>query len=718
MERLYICRKTLTDMLMSEVLILNNYRLSEGFLLFAICFLLYINTAAIAEELPQSTGTKHPDYACMYLDEDRCENFNRKIFKFNTVLNKVIIKPVDIIWASIMPKYGMDRIRGVYKNIEYPKRLVSTLVQGDFKASGRETARFLANSTIGIGGMFDPAKRFFKLEPADENMEQALTKCKCRQGHYMVIPGINSTTPRGLCGKLLDTALNPTSYIGTPVLALIKLGFTVNETTYMQAMADMVQSNFADPYDIAKKYYGIETHIKANNYDRQSVIEENEQKYNSESNTVINSEETKLANTPSEEDPDVENVSYADLLKDGITKESYILKHSKPKADIVLENYNPQTPVIDAMRTALFNLPGINDSIWTDLSIWNRSYAHRLKTSSINIEQDRENYKYRYILNKNKTAPLAIIFPSIGEGIKSHHSVVFSKMFYDEGYSVIILGSSFQWEFVKSVTDGYTPGIPAEDAKILAKIIKLALSQLEEKYKYTPKNKTIIGTSFGALTALFVASNEYKNDTLGTVNYIAINPPIELFYAMKEVDKNCEEWQKNTSDLKERVAHTSAKILKLWQQKDEPNFTITQLPFSDSEAKIITSYIMHQKLSDLIHTIEKVPTHKSSEFYQNIYNVNYQDYMNKYLLENKNLKYDDLNYDSSLYSISDYLENSNNYKIYHALDDYLINSHQLNMLKKYTGNKSVYLNNGSHLGFMYRPEFIDSLSKDIKINKQ
>ena len=215
---------------------------------------------------------------------------------------------------------------------------------------------------------------------------------------------------------------------------------------------------------------------------------------------------------------------------------------------------------------------------------------------------------------------------------------------------------------------------------------------------------------------MFLANNEYKNNTLNINKYIAINPPIELLYAMKSVDGINQEWQKNPDNLKERVALTTAKILKLWNKRNEKNFNITTLPFNDYEAKLITGFIMHQKLSDLIMTIENKPTNKKSDFYENIYNINYTDYLNKYIIEAKGLKYDDLNYDTSLYSISDYLENNDNYKIYHSLDDYLVNNHQLNMLKKYSKNKSVFLSNGSNLGFLYRNEFIEELKKEIAIN--
>ena len=126
---------------------------------------------------------------------------------------------------------------------------------------------------------------------------------------------------------------------------------------------------------------------------------------------------------------------------------------------------------------------------------------------------------------------------------------------------------------------------------------------------------------------------------------------------------------------------------------------------------------MHQKLSDLIMTIENIPTNKKTDFYNKIYNINYQDYMKKYILKDSILAYDDLNYDTSLYSIRDYLENNDNYTIYHSLDDYLVNSQQLNILKKYTGKKSIYLNNGSHLGYLYRNEFITSLKDLASTNK-
>ena len=82
-------------------------------------------------------------------------------------------------------------------------------------------------------------------------------------------------------------------------------------------------------------------------------------------------------------------------------------------------------------------------------------------------------------------------------------------------------------------------------------------------------DKTVIGTSFGALATLFLADNEYHNNTLNITKYISICPPIDLLYAMKQIDKNGEDWHKNTDNLQQRVAQTASKIIQLSDLKNE-----------------------------------------------------------------------------------------------------------------------------------------------------
>lgn len=678
---------------------------------FALLVLLALNNFSVlaAQKIDiqavQTENCKFPDYATMYVGEDKYEKFNRKMFNLNTKLNKFVARPVHILWSSVMPKYGMDRIKSAYNNIEYPKRLASCLLQRDGDALKKETVRFLTNSTIGLGGLFDPADKIFKIRPTNENMEQALCKCKMKSGHYMVMPVLNACTPRSLCGRVLEAALDPSVYLATPLTSIIKFGLMVNRTSYMQPLAKMIEATYADPYDIQKKLYGLENYIRNSNLDRKDLLETEAE--------LVQEGQSALAEEMIAQIGSNENAKPDDGVPTGMASEFEIIKKPKLVPDIVLEDYNPQTPVIDSMRTALFDDNSVDKSMWNELSIWNRSFAKRIKTASISIDDTREPYKYRYILQKDKTAPLVIMYPSIGEGSNAHHSIIFAKMFYDAGYSVIIQGSHFHWEFVKSMPEGYCPGIPSQDADYIKLVTSKIMESICAKYGCNFREKVVVGTSFGAMATLFVAEKESKNNTLGVNKFIAISPPIELVYALEQLDKNSEEFDKNSPEVKHKTAITAAKILQLSQLKENSDFKIDTLPFTDEESKLITTFILRQKLSDLIFTIENIAKNTKTDFYQTVNNMSYRDYAEKYLLKNGMLTLDDIKYETGLYSLADYLTHADNYRIYQSFDDYFINKEQLARLKTLAGKHLVCLNCGAHLGFLYRKEFIEALKHDI-----
>ena len=307
-------------------------------------------------------------------------------------------------------------------------------------------------------------------------MDKALSRRNVKSGAYLVLPVINFTTVRGIFGRILDAAFNPTTYafFGTPIVSIVKAGLTVNRTAYIQSVVELIESNFADGYVITKTAFGINDYIKKNNYDRINVMPEIEA-HCIKPKQKKSKKKTKLTVTGKiiQSNDDMESSEYVEISN--ITL----------KPDICLKNYSPQSPVLDSMRTSLFVLPDVNKSMWTELSLWNHSFAHKLKYDSVNVFKGRENYNFKYLLQKNKKAPLAIIYPSTGDGARASHPVMFAKLFYDAGYSVIIQGNPFQWEFVKSMPDEYRPGIPQNDIKYLRKTTSLILSQLEKKHKKT-----------------------------------------------------------------------------------------------------------------------------------------------------------------------------------------------------------------------------------------
>ena len=232
--------------------------------------------------------------------------------------------------------------------------------------------------------------------------------------------------------------------------------------------------------------------------------------------------------------------------------------------------------------------------------------------------------------------------------------------------------------------DGFAPGNPQNDSEYIRIVSLKILDELKEKQGLEPREKIVVGTSFGAVGSLFVAEKESKDNTLGINKFVAISPPIELKYALLQIDKNGEGLN-GENEVKNKTALTAAKILQIYDLKDEKNFKMETLPFSDDEAKIITTFVMRQKLSDIIFTIEKTPKNKVTDIYKMINNMSYKDYAEKYLGMNID---ENCNF-ASLYSISEYLANNDNYKIFEAFDDYLLNKEQIQKLKNIAGKNNL-----------------------------
>ena len=652
--------------------------------IFAVLFLQFDISAFALEE--KEKCNIYPDFAYEFTGADKCEGFNRKLFVFNLRMNKYIVRPINTAWASVMPKCGMDRFKNVYENVQFPLRAASCALQKNFKGAGAETASFLINSTIGLGGMFTPAQTKFKIEHRDEDFGQVLAHYNVKSGSYIVLPVVRGNV-RDLVGKLIGCPFSPTMYLG-PFGAAVNALFAVNNTTYSQPLFKKIDENYPDPYEIARLADGIERFIKNENLDRSDVFKEKTASQN-------------------------------------IIKVSKLSSPAMVKADVQLDGFNPQDPLTDSMRTSYYDNQKIDSSIWAEVSPWNKTFKKTLKTSSVIVFPNRAPYVFKYLLQKSKSSPLAILYPSIGEGLTSEKSTITAKLLYDKGYSVIIESSPFYWEFLKSMPEGYAPGLPQEDSKYLRLLTSKIIEYLETKKNHSFEEKILVGTSFGALTGLFTAAQEAEaakngEKIIGISNYIAINPPVDIFFSLRQLDKYSQDWKKDSSDMKMKAAITVEKVVQVANQINQKEIKEMpeNLPFTEDEAKLVISILMKQKLSDLIFTLKGYKRCQRCDICEISNKTTFYDYSKEFLFDKQGKTQKDFEYETTLYSIANYLQTADNYKIYHTLDDYFTNSEQLLWLKNICRDKAVYYSNGSHLGFLYRKEFLTSFEQDITINNK
>lgn len=142
------------------------------------------------------------------INADPYENVNRKIFAFNDALYENVVFPIAKGYRAITTKTIRERVSDVTRNMDEPVSTINYLLQLKPKESIISLSRFVINSTLGLGGMFDVATGWgLKLEPT--TMNKTLASWCVADGPYLVVPVIGPKTPRDLVGSATDFAADP-----------------------------------------------------------------------------------------------------------------------------------------------------------------------------------------------------------------------------------------------------------------------------------------------------------------------------------------------------------------------------------------------------------------------------------------------------------------------------------------------------------------------------
>lgn len=135
---------------------------------------------------------------------DPFETFNRGMFWFNDKAYFYVMKPVARGWRWLAPEPLRLGFRNFVSNLRSPIRFVNAALQGKFSDAGYELTRFGVNSTLGIGGLFDPAKIHFGIDKKIEDTGQTLAHYGVSPGPYLVLPFLGPSNFRDGIGLLGD----------------------------------------------------------------------------------------------------------------------------------------------------------------------------------------------------------------------------------------------------------------------------------------------------------------------------------------------------------------------------------------------------------------------------------------------------------------------------------------------------------------------------------
>lgn len=188
---------------------------------------------------------------------DPLEGFNRAMFCVHDKLYFWLFKPVALGYRTVMPQPARSGVKNFFYNLAAPVRIINNILQGKGQAAEAEVARFFYNTTVGVLGFGNPAKKYPGLNPPDEDLGQTLGRYGIGDGFYLVIPGIGPTTLRDGLGLIGDFFLSPVDQYVEPVEALLALkGVTVvNELSFRIGDYETIKKVSLDPYQAIRTGY-------------------------------------------------------------------------------------------------------------------------------------------------------------------------------------------------------------------------------------------------------------------------------------------------------------------------------------------------------------------------------------------------------------------------------------------------------------------------------
>ncbi len=171
--------------------------------------LVFLSFGALAQEQDQTQvqDQLHTE------EKDTFETLNRDIFYVNERLDHYALRPVAVAYTKVMPDPLERGIGNFFDNLDEITNVVNDLLQGKFKQAGHDSGRFLINSTIGVGGLFDVATRAGISKSDGEDFGQTLAVWGVGEGPYLMLPLFGPSTLRDAPSKFIDSLTNPLTYV-------------------------------------------------------------------------------------------------------------------------------------------------------------------------------------------------------------------------------------------------------------------------------------------------------------------------------------------------------------------------------------------------------------------------------------------------------------------------------------------------------------------------
>jgi phospholipid-binding lipoprotein MlaA len=238
---------------------------SHSFRIFALTFFVTIYSASMPAQGTNSSAKVQrllsAEVPYFNAVPDPIEGFNRCSWAVDDWLFRGVIYPLSFGYNFVLPKPVRTKISNAGHNLTFPVRFFNSCFQGKWGGAWEEAKRFGVNSTVGLGGFFDPATHW-KIGRSDEDFGQTLGHWGAGPWFYLVIPLLGPSNGRDALGKIVDWPMDICSdltlaYPNKVWAMVIRPGFEINDLSGEARNYKRQLDSLEDPYQTLRALYSL-----------------------------------------------------------------------------------------------------------------------------------------------------------------------------------------------------------------------------------------------------------------------------------------------------------------------------------------------------------------------------------------------------------------------------------------------------------------------------
>ncbi|MEG3192909.1 MlaA family lipoprotein [Lysobacter sp. D1-1-M9] len=192
-----------------------------------------------------------PAPAVLPVSFDPWEGYNRQMHRFNNAIDRNIARPLARAYVRVVPRPVRLGVSNFFSNLGQPVSAVNALLQGKPKQAAQSLGRFALNTTLGIGGIFDPASDA-KLPNRSEDFGQTLGIWGWERSRYVELPLFGPRTLRDSLGIFGDAPLSPLRQVSDDATRIPLQGLQLVEVRTQLLATDSLREGATDDYALVR----------------------------------------------------------------------------------------------------------------------------------------------------------------------------------------------------------------------------------------------------------------------------------------------------------------------------------------------------------------------------------------------------------------------------------------------------------------------------------